>query len=386
MALISMSELLEAGVHFGHRSSRWNPKMAPYIYTKRNLIHIIDLQQTVRGLLRATHFLTRLCSTGEKILLVGTKRQAKTVIVTEAKRCSMPYVAERWLGGTLTNFATIRSRLKRLHEIEGMERDGKIQLFKKKEIARIMREKRKLLRNLDGIRDLDRMPGAVIVVDPAREKNAVLEARKLGIPTIGIVDTNGDPDLLDIAIPANDDAMRAIKILLTKLIDAAIQGGHVAKERAAIDKKAKKEDGASAEGGAPAAKPAGEKREGDRGGRGGGRPAGGGRQGGGRGGRRGPRQAKVHPPRFRSAKKDEPEPAPRKEAPAAKADGAKTGDAKTGGAKASGAKTEAAKPAAAKAGGDAAPKPEAPKAPAATATEPKPSAAEGSAPAAETES
>ncbi len=261
MALVSMKELLDAGVHFGHRSSRWNPKMEPYIYTKRNLIHIIDLQETVKGLLRATHFLTRLCSTGEKILVVGTKRQAKNVVTAEAKRCSMPYVAERWLGGTLTNFNTIRSRLRRLHEIEGMERDGKIDLYKKKEIARIMREKRKLLRNLDGIRDLDRKPGAVVVVDPGREKNAVLEARKLGIPTIGIVDTNGDPELLDIAIPANDDAMRSIKVLLTKLVDSIIQGGHVAKERQAMEKKSKKDEPgaasgegakAPAEGGAPA--------------------------------------------------------------------------------------------------------------------------------------
>lgn len=303
MALVSMKDLLDAGVHFGHRSSRWNPKMEPYIYTKRNLIHIIDLQQTVKGLLRATHFLTRLCSTGERVLFVGTKRQAKNVIVSEAKRCSMPYVAERWLGGTLTNFQTIRSRLKRLHEIEGMERDDKLSLYKKKEVSRIMREKRKLIRNLDGIRDLDRVPGALIVVDPGREKNAVLEARKLGIPTVGIVDTNGDPELLDIAIPANDDAMRSIKVLLTKLVDSVIQGGHVAKERAAIDKKGKKDDGA------PAGREGG--REGGRDGGGrdqGGRGRGGGGRGGGRGRGRGPRQAKVHPPRFKTAKADEPEP------------------------------------------------------------------------------
>lgn len=364
MALVSMKDLLDAGVHFGHRSSRWNPKMEPYIYTKRNLIHIIDLQQTVKGLLRATHFLTRLCSTGERVLFVGTKRQAKNVIVSEAKRCSMPYVAERWLGGTLTNFQTIRSRLKRLHEIEGMERDDKLSLYKKKEVSRIMREKRKLIRNLDGIRDLDRVPGAVIVVDPGREKNAVLEARKLGIPTVGIVDTNGDPELLDIAIPANDDAMRSIKVLLTKLVDSVIQGGHVAKERAAIDKKGKKDDGD-----APASRQGGREGGGREGGRDQGRGRGGGPRGGGRGRGRGPRQAKVHPPRFKTAKADEPEPRGGGGRPGAKP-AAKPAASKSEPAKSEPAKADAPKPDAPKAEAAAA-KPDAPK-PGAGAADAKP--------------
>jgi len=302
LALVSMKELLDSGVHFGHRSSRWNPKMERYIYTKRNLIHIIDLQETVRGLIRATHFLTRLVSTGERVLIVGTKRQARNVVINEAKRCNMPYVAERWLGGTLTNFQTIRSRLKRLHEIETLEKEDKLSLYKKKEIARIMREKRKLVRNLDGIRDLDKLPSGLVVIDPGREKNAVLEARKLGIPVIGVVDTNCDPDLLDIPVPANDDAMRSIKILLSRMVDAIIQGGHVAKERAAAERKSKKDD---APGTAEKDKPRAATREpaGDRdGGRGRGRgPRGGGRGGPRGGGRRGGgRAAKVHPPRMKA--------------------------------------------------------------------------------------
>jgi len=267
-----MNELLDSGVHFGHRSSRWNPKMAPYIYGKRNLIHIIDLQATVRGLVRAVNFLTRVTSAGEKVLVVGTKRQAKNVVISEARRAAMPYVAERWLGGCLTNYATVRSRLKRLNAIEEMERDGKIDLLNKKEISRLMREKRKLVRNLDGIRELEKLPGAVVVVDPEREHNAVKEAIKLGIPTIGIVDTNGDPSLLDIAIPANDDAMRSIKILLSKMCDAIIRGRSSYKERAAIEEKERKRR----DGPAPRAAEAGESARppersdrGDRGGRGG---------------------------------------------------------------------------------------------------------------------
>jgi small subunit ribosomal protein S2 len=295
-----MKDLLESGVHFGHRSSRWNPKMAPYIYGKRNLIHIIDLQATVRGLIRACHFLTRITAAGEKVLVVGTKRQAKNVVISEARRCAMPYVAERWLGGTLTNFATIRSRLKSLNEIEEMERDGKIDLFNKKEISRIMREKRKLVRNLDGIRELERLPGAVVVIDPEQETNAVKEAIKLGIPTIGIVDTNGDPSLLDIAIPANDDAMRSIKILLAKMCEAIIRGRSSYKERAAVEERKRRDT-------APTARERAEARgAGDRG------PE----RGGERGGRGGPRRGRgsrvlTQGPRIVTSKR----PAPEEEAP-----------------------------------------------------------------------
>jgi len=224
LSIIQVKELVDAGVHFGHRASRWNPKMAPYIYAKRNLIHIINLRETVRGLIRAYRFLAKIIADGQDVLMVGTKRQARAAIEAEAKRCGMHYVVERWLGGTLTNFKTIRSRMRRLLELEQMEADGTIAQFSKKVISSLTRERRKIKRNLDGLRHMDRLPGAVVVVDPRREHTAVREANKLGIPVIAIIDTDCDPDLVDIPIPANDDAMRSVEIMVHKLANAVLEG------------------------------------------------------------------------------------------------------------------------------------------------------------------
>ncbi|MEQ8766625.1 MAG: 30S ribosomal protein S2, partial [Planctomycetota bacterium] len=248
MANLTVTELLESGVHFGHRVSRWNPKMKPFIFGKRNLIHIIDLKQTVRGFVRAAHFLNRLAGTGDPILFVATKRQVKNMIASEAVRCDMPFVNERWLGGTLTNFETIRSRLGRLQKLEQMEADGSLATYSKKMIASLMREKRKIKRNLDGIREMKRLPGALVVVDPRREHIAVSEANKLGIPTICIMDTDCDPDVADIVIPANDDALRSVAVLLNKLVDEIIVGRKQYRETAAAEQKARADEG-SASGG-----------------------------------------------------------------------------------------------------------------------------------------
>ncbi len=224
MAIVSVKELLEAGVHFGHPVSRWNPKMKPFIYGKRNLIHIIDLKRTVEGLVRGYHFLSKLAARGDLVLFVGTKRQARNVVEREAQRIGMPYVSERWIGGALTNFGVIRTRLNRLFEIERMEQDGTMELYTKKERAGLQREKRKLKRNLEGIRNMERLPGAMIIVDPRREKIALGEAAKMGIPSICLIDTDGDPELVDIPIPGNDDAMRVIQIIIGKLADAIEEG------------------------------------------------------------------------------------------------------------------------------------------------------------------
>jgi len=221
---ISPRELLEAGVHFGHKVSRWNPKMAPYIFGKRNLIHIIDIKSTVRGLVKACHFLEQVAARGELILFVGTKRQAGAIIRREASKAGMAFVSDRWIGGTLTNYATIRERLKRLKEIEQWEQDGTINRYGKKEISAIMREKRKLIRNLDGIRKMERLPGCLVIVDPVHEHNAVLEADAIGAATVALIDTNGDPDAVDIPIPGNDDSMKVVAIIMTKLIEAAAAG------------------------------------------------------------------------------------------------------------------------------------------------------------------
>jgi small subunit ribosomal protein S2 len=222
---VSPQDLLRAGVHFGHSSSRWNPRMKPYIYGKRNLIHIIDLKATIRGLVRAFHFIERLAAKGELVLFVGTKRQCQGVVEAEAKRCGMPYVNERWLGGTLTNYATIRMRLKRLNEIETMEKDGSINvMYNKKEISSIMREKRKLRRNLEGLRTLERLPAALVVVDPNHEKIAIQEADRIKAATLCLIDTDGDPEVADIAIPCNDDSFRVVQIILGRLADAVISG------------------------------------------------------------------------------------------------------------------------------------------------------------------
>jgi len=216
--------LIESGVHFGHRVSRWNPKMAPYIFGTRNSIHIIDIRQTVKGLLRAKKFLAAVVTKGQDVLVVGTKRQAREAVEKQTKRVGMHYVNERWLGGTLTNFKTIRSRLARLEELEELDRSGRINLLSKKEKATIDREKRKITRNLDGIRKMTRLPGALVILDVRRENIAVKEARKLGIPTVCLVDTDSDPDCADIIIPGNDDALRSIELVMSELAEAVEAG------------------------------------------------------------------------------------------------------------------------------------------------------------------
>lgn len=224
MSQALVRELIDAGIHFGHRASRWNPKMGPYLMGKRNSIHIVDIRQTVKGLLRAKKFLATVVTNGQDILIVGTKRQAKDSVEKHSKRVGMPHVSERWLGGTLTNFKTIRSRLARLEYLEDIIKTGKIEEFSKKEKARAGREHEKIARNLDGIRTMTRLPGAIVVVDVKREHNAIREAQKLGIPTVCLVDTDSDPDGADIVIPGNDDAMRAIELVVSTLADAVEEG------------------------------------------------------------------------------------------------------------------------------------------------------------------
>jgi len=224
VAKLTVRELIDAGIHFGHRASRWDPKMAPYIYGKRNLIHIIDLKETVKGIVRAKRFLTQVVAEGRDVLFVATKRQAKAIIQSEAGRANMPFVSERWLGGMLTNFRTIRERLKYLEQLEQLERSGEIQTYSKKMISKINREMRKIRRNLDGVRTMNRLPGSLFVVDPRREHIAVREARRLGIPTVALMDSDSDPDKVDIVIPGNDDAMRAIEIVAIHMADAVVEG------------------------------------------------------------------------------------------------------------------------------------------------------------------
>ncbi len=256
MAIVQVTDLIEAGVHFGHRASRWNPKMRPYIYGKRNLIHIIDLRETVRGLLRAHRYLAKVASQGSLVLFVGTKRQAKEAIEREAARCAMPFVSERWLGGTLTNYRTIRDRLKRLQELEAMwlpanenpakvdlpgymknmlNESGKLELSKapetaeirgysKKMVATLNRELMKIQRNLSGIREMNRLPDALVVIDPKREHIAVKEAARMGVATVALIDTDSDPDEVDLPIPGNDDSIRSIELVLSKLADAVLEG------------------------------------------------------------------------------------------------------------------------------------------------------------------
>ena len=219
-----MQELLEAGVHFGHQTKRWNPKMKQYIFGQRNGIYLIDLSKTSECLRQAEDFVMRLAAENRTILFVGTKRQAQDLIVEEAQRCGMYFVNERWLGGLLTNFTTIQRSLDRLRELEAMAEDGRYESLSKKEVARLEKEKRKLHRNLDGIRQMSRLPDAVFVIDTRREKIAVDEARKLRIPVVGLVDTNCDPDDVDYVIPGNDDALRAIRLFVTRIADAVISG------------------------------------------------------------------------------------------------------------------------------------------------------------------
>lgn len=219
-----VNDLIEAGIHFGHRSTHWNPKMAPYIFGKRNRIHIIDVKQTIKGLLLARKFVTKTVAGGKDVLFVGTKRQARNIIEKHVKECGMHYCTERWLGGTLTNFSTIRARLKRLEELERIEESGEMKSYSKKMEATLNREKTKILRNLEGIRNMNKLPGLMVIIDVNVETNAVKEARKLGIPTVCLIDTDSDPDYADIPIPGNDDAMRAIEVVVDQLCRAVQEG------------------------------------------------------------------------------------------------------------------------------------------------------------------
>jgi small subunit ribosomal protein S2 len=256
VAVVQVKELLDAGVHYGHRASRWNPKMRPYIYGKRNLIHIIDLRETVRGLLRGHRYISQVVSKGGLVLFVGTKRQAKELVEREAKRAGMPYVSERWLGGTLTNYRTIRNRLKRLEVLEAMwlpagenpnrvdmttyittmmGENGKLDIHKapetaeirtysKKMVSTLSRELTKIRRNLQGIREMKRLPDALVVFDPKKEHIAVKEAKRMGIATVALIDTDSDPDTIDLPIPGNDDSIRSIELVATKAADAVLEG------------------------------------------------------------------------------------------------------------------------------------------------------------------
>lgn len=223
MASELVRNLVNSGIHFGHRTSRWNPKMQPYILGKRNLIHLIDIRETVKGLLRSAKFLSQVVSKGDDVLFVGTKRQARVAIKHTAEQCGMHYVIERWLGGTLTNFRTIRSRLERLEELEAIEAAGMADKYSKKMIATLTREREKIRRNLEGIRKMNKLPGALVLIDVHREHIAAKEARKLHIPVVSLLDTDSDPEMVDIPIPGNDDSMRAIELVANYLGDA-IQG------------------------------------------------------------------------------------------------------------------------------------------------------------------
>jgi small subunit ribosomal protein S2 len=243
MAVVTMKQLLEAGVHFGHQTRRWNPKMKRFIFTERNGIYIIDLQKTVRLMDQAYHFVKDLTMQGEKILFVGTKKQAQDSIAEESERCEMPFVNQRWLGGMLTNFATISKRINRLKELEKMEEDGHFEALPKKEVIKLNHEKEKLMKFLGGIRELKELPGAVFVVDPRKEKIAVAEAMKLEIPIVAIVDTNCDPDEINYVIPGNDDAIRAVRLITSKIADAVLEG----KQGMQMAEKKEREERAEAE-------------------------------------------------------------------------------------------------------------------------------------------
>lgn len=247
MSTVTMKQMLEAGVHFGHQTKRWNPKMKPYIFGARNGIYIIDLQQTVVLWRRAYDFMVDLASRGEKVLFVGTKKQAQEVIAEEATRAGMFYVNNRWLGGTLTNFKTVKGSIERLRTIERMETDGTFEKLLKKEVLKLNREREKLLRSLGGIKEMGRLPGAVFIVDPKKEHIGVAEANRLQIPVVAIVDTNCDPDLIDYVIPGNDDAIRSIKLFTANIADACIEGAtkyqeSLSHQKPQDDKKADKAD------------------------------------------------------------------------------------------------------------------------------------------------
>ena len=249
MAIVSMKQLLEAGVHFGHQTRRWNPKMAPYIFTERNGIYIIDLQKTVKKVEECYSFLRELAAQGGTVLFVGTKKQAQAAIKEEAERCGMFYVNERWLGVMLTNFKTIQTRIKRLHDLEKMEEEGTFDLLPKKEVIVLRHEMAKLEKYLGGIKNMKKLPSALFVIDPRKEHNAILEARKLHIPIVATVDTNCDPDEVDYLMPANDDAIRAVRLLTSKMADAVLEGkaSAVDEEAAAADEAAAEEEAKDAE-------------------------------------------------------------------------------------------------------------------------------------------
>lgn len=224
MAIVTVQELLDAGAHFGHKTSRWNPKMARYIFGKHNKVHIIDLKATIRGLAEAYYFVRNVARNRGSLLFVGTKFHARDSVKKFAQESNSPFVSERWLGGLLTNLDTIRKRVGYLLKLEGMEKDGSIQGYSKKMISHFGREKRKMLRNLDGVRDMRNLPAALVIVDPVYEKTAVLEARRLGIPVVAMVDTNSDPDMVDLVIPCNDDSVHVIELVLAKLSQAIAEG------------------------------------------------------------------------------------------------------------------------------------------------------------------
>lgn len=251
-----VKDLVEAGIHYGHKSTHWNPKMRPYIFGKRNKIHIIDVKETVKGVLLAKKFVQKIVSEGKDVLFVGTKRQAASIIETNAKACDMPYVCDRWLGGTLTNFATIRLRLKRLADLEKIVETGEIAKYSKKMESQINREKKKITRNLGGIRNMTKMPGAMFIVDVSYESNAAKEAKKLGIPVIGLIDTDANPDMVDLAIPGNDDAIRAIEIIVAQLAEAVAEGKKTRKAEAPRGNKEEAAAEGSSDKGAPARKDA----------------------------------------------------------------------------------------------------------------------------------
>lgn len=216
--------MIEAGVHFGHRTSLWNPKMAPYIFGRKNQVHILDIRETLKGLLRAKKYLSQVASGGSLILFVGTKRQAGEAIEKESLRCGMPFVSERWLGGTLTNFRTIRSRLSRLEELEALRESDDLNNYSKKMQSSLNREFRKMYRNLNGLRTMNRPPECMVIIDPSKEKNAIREAKRLGVTTIALIDTDSDPDLVDLPIPGNDDGIRSIELIVSQLAESVIQG------------------------------------------------------------------------------------------------------------------------------------------------------------------
>jgi small subunit ribosomal protein S2 len=241
MANAIVQEMIEAGVHFGHRTSLWNPKMAPYIFGRKNQIHIMDIRETLRGMLRAKKYLNQVAAGGSLILFVGTKRQAGEAVQAQAERCGMPFVSERWLGGTLTNFRTIRSRLTRLEELEDIRSGDKIENYSKKMQSSLNREYRKMYRNLNGLRSMNRLPECLFIVDPGKERNAVREAKRLGITTVALIDTDSDPSQIDLPIPGNDDGIRSVDLILKQLADAVIAG----KGDAAIAKGKRDEEAAA---------------------------------------------------------------------------------------------------------------------------------------------